>query len=588
MSFVSLVSDIRTINFDVSKRVCAFLLDASPYILILFSYTLSVSQRRPFPSSPKTVVFSGRVRGSPPIRARTESALASRLSKFLSGCDSFYDEQPLALAIQHQADATARSAQAALSSYPPSLPEASKHQRHDTNKIDRTSCKDNLVSSVPITDVATESSASRKRPRPSGGNRECDKNGGTRRYESGDRGQMDSASSPEKGFADAEQSGHNKCAPGVEHAGPDREGGVCNGHGTQDHDGAAVGTHGPGTSRGLDQQQTDEPHDDEAVAPAFLTPPAIPAVAATVAGVTCGGNGGVPVLGLVAPLSASSSIGSTPSNGSLSPALVIASPAQDGWGRSVVTRYRRGEGVTVACVSSGNFRQTHGGDGRCSGRGGLEEGIYQGKEEVGQSSQSPSPTPPSTREPSPPPLSTQEGSSTVDGDRNEDDGAVYVDSDGLHQQEKGKSETVGAAGAMRGDDIGRHPALKIVGSAVGFLGGSEPEEGAASSGARPALKAASSAPGLDLPERAPHDADLGGADNKMLEEVLSSTRCGVSIRQCGQKGDEVQVQDAPSESEAEPSEGDEDRVDSAVTVEDPIGSVSASAALSETVVGETR
>ncbi|CAN0433565.1 unnamed protein product, partial [Ectocarpus sp. 8 AP-2014] len=35
--------------------------------------------------------------------AETESALARRLAKFLGGCDSFYDEQPLALAMQFTA-----------------------------------------------------------------------------------------------------------------------------------------------------------------------------------------------------------------------------------------------------------------------------------------------------------------------------------------------------------------------------------------------------------------------------------------------------------------------------------------------------
>lgn len=351
------------------------------------------------------------------LRAETESALASRLSKFLSGCDSFYDEPPLSVAMKF-------------------VSAASKDQREPmvTDKRARAATGvarpgDTDDSSSTVSAPRAETVAGRKRPAPTGGL------SGSRIFDGAGGGAADAG-------VTAEGKG-DKDTPGIARPDDVDEGKTCGGHGDsrpakherlqeefaaghQKCDKRSAADE-PNAEENSQHHVDEEGNDDGFMAPSFLTPP-LPVVTAGVGG--SGGGGGADVLHGVAPPSACSSAGSTPSNGSSSPALAVASPAPNasqrcGGGRT---------GGVGAFVADRRRYAAH--------AAALSED---------RPSLSSSPTPPSTREPSPPPLSTQEESLSPE-ENGEEEGDDVANHDGRNKARKGRGAEERGRGA---EDVGR-------------------------------------------------------------------------------------------------------------------------------------
>ncbi|CAM9633937.1 unnamed protein product, partial [Pylaiella littoralis] len=373
--------------------------------------------------------------------ADTESALASRLSKFLGGCDSFYDEQALLLVAGTTSGAVATVVASAASALKPAAAAAAAAS---------------FVAAAPVSALAAPAGATAPREQP-------------QQHIRPKVGRVHLARDPEKtigsnGTSTEGFTGHKR---------PRRPSGSGVEASSQNHD-AGIGKASPvrrdkcckqQQQQQLSQGENDYNDGDDVdgfAAPSFLTPPVAGAVPA---GASSSGGGAVrdttsglhAAVGFIAtPHSACSSLGSTPSNGSSSPAIAVTSPlpVPKPLRRKSLDKARRGgtagagpatiaaatRATSFGIVSSSrmnNRRARAGGGGGCGSGADVSEATTTSATAAAAAAAAPaaplsedqlhssgysSPTPPSTREPSPPPLlSTQEGSvSAAEGDENED------------------------------------------------------------------------------------------------------------------------------------------------------------------------
>ena len=356
-------------------------------------------------------------------RAETESALANRLSKFLGGCDSFYDEPPLPLAVRFGAEIAAGAAEVAGKAPPPAP--ALRENAPSESRMSHQGGEENPGAGSA---GSAESPGSRKRPCPGGlpsGSSHAPLDYIRQKEGEGDVGHVDGGRREDPAAAatrhgDCVDRNHREPAASFENCGErdQRNGG-----------GGAAG------ERKTDEagKLAEDGNNNGFAAPLFLTPPVIAVSEGggrSSRGLGGNGSGGGRVVGSAAgatPQSASSSCysaSSTPTNGSASPALAVASPAgkapwrSEGLGQpglAVPPRHPPvvggGGGGGGGGGNGGGGRKRARGNGSCSSLGGEERGVLR-KENHRSHSPCSSPTPPSTGEPlSPPALSTEEGSS---------------------------------------------------------------------------------------------------------------------------------------------------------------------------------
>lgn len=262
----------------------------------------------PIPSHPRAHILTHHV-----ARADTEAILARRLSKFLGGCDSFYDEPPL-VAVMPPAAKVAASAPA---------PQEKTHPVRDKIQQD---AKYGPSKSTPVAFATIERLARRTRPFPNGdSDSECFTNG-----TGGGQGEVGVAENPsglgQGNFAEARHSGSICSRPAKKKW--RKEGADSCSKLDETRWGMSAAVPGETTTGGEHNKLlAEEKIEDICMAPSFLTPPVI-GVATTGGASDRSGSSGDGVAGLLpggAPPSASSSAGSTPSN-YLSPALAVASP----------------------------------------------------------------------------------------------------------------------------------------------------------------------------------------------------------------------------------------------------------------------
>ncbi|CAM9202853.1 unnamed protein product, partial [Ectocarpus sp. 12 AP-2014] len=281
--------------------------------------------------------------------AETESALARRLAKFLGGCDSFYDEQPLPLAMQFAAAEEA----AAKTAVAPAEAEAVKFKQTAPAVAPREGAAASLAVAAPQEEEEGEEEEQRKKKRHAGAGagKSCPADG----HDDDPKSNLGSRT------ATGSVAGRKRPLPPTGRsvvAVPESTG---------------AGAAGKSTSEQQQQQQQQLSQDQEDRLnhdPPFLTPPVIVDVApatgggsgssskkaATSGGGGDGGGGGAsvgPRGPLVAPLSACSSSGSTPSSASLSPALVGPSPSPTP--RSLVMRREEGRPGAISAGSTAAF-----------------------------------------------------------------------------------------------------------------------------------------------------------------------------------------------------------------------------------------
>ena len=334
--------------------------------------------------------------------------LASRLLKFLGGCDSFFDEQPLALAMDSVVGvASGGRSEAARQAIPGE--------------------DGGFGASTMLVGTSTRL-AGNKRPLPTEkkravGSRDCGGDGRRASREVADHDRHDNR-------RDLKQ-------PKV---GRREDAGITSSHNGRDTTRIATDDALATTQPTSDGQLPAEDNGGGCSAP--FTPPV--ARAATGAGVGPGGNA---VAG-VATLSACSSDGSAPSNASSSPALAVASPAP--------RPSRRPADGRAGVSSIGEGGNAAGGDFRGLLEGGGVEGAPLPEEHPPlplsstASSSSQTQTQPSTREPSPPPaFSAQEASSPPDyymhSDSGQDASEVgYHDRKEKHSNEGSQGEDEGS------------------------------------------------------------------------------------------------------------------------------------------------
>lgn len=505
-------------------------------------------------------------------RAETESALVIRLSKFLSGCDSFYEEPPLAVAMQFTLEAGTKGAATqatqertgmAAGRFPPGM-------------------NDDPNGTVPLPSAgATERFTGRKRRFPTGGlengdRRICDGNA------EGDVGGVgDPAEVEQQSLATARRRGRSSSGP----AGQSRLDGeddevTRQGEAPKERASVAAAT-GEMMKGEPSESHAEENNDDGFTAPSFLTPP--------LTSIATGGAAAGPGAGSVAgatPSSACSSAGSTPSNGSSSPALAVVSP-----GPSTTLRPSRGEGRNrdAAVVVDGGRKQARGGSisDVIGGAGGVlaplpEERPYSCS----------SPTPPSTKEPSTPPLSTQEGSqSAAEGDNERDmvqddvDDNDNVDDD---HGNKGQEQACATGGETEEDE---EDGFSVAGRAAGVVSGLADFESrrdgidatgraAAGHALAPARRRYISDGGAGFLLRAPgglargeeeDDAETSLADpaEQTRDRKRRRVKCAEEQVQHGRGSEQ---EDGGYEQDEE-EEGDEGMLDTADTVEDVVAAV---------------
>eukprot|EP00903_Cladosiphon_okamuranus_P010439 g9875.t1 len=533
--------------------------------------------------------------------AETESTLANRLSKFLGGCDSFYDEHPLPLAMKYAAgtasggsaiSGAARTAAAAPAAKPPAPPEppvsasaptiaptaartatataASETTSQEAGRAHRTGDNPKHLAGGGGPNTLNEPPTDRKRPRPP--------------LPAGDN-VGPSSKHPCAGNEETSTLGDDRC----------RKQRRKHQHQQQQQQ----------PSQGDEDNGNED--DGSFTAPSFLTPPLVRATPA-VGGSGGGGNRAAPGL-VTAPHSTCSSVGSTPSTGSSSPALAVASPAPtpkssprrsaDGNSRGNSPGTGSGGGVDGvateptswnACAGHGRKRgriHSDSGGGRV-GAAGLGEvtalsaaasapvaaasvAAPLSDEQPHSSCDGSSPTPPSTREPSPPPLSTQEGSVfAAEGRSDRDDTDRPVGREEEEEEEESAAARDGGKGGVygsfwpgQGGGTGRRT----------IAGGGDDAAAAAAAMAEHVLALAGAGDRAHGSKASTSGGGDGGAPGFVLRAPPPERRGGAEAPAPLREGwRDIGVEEKQNEEEEEEEDGDEkeddDMVDTAETVED--------------------